>query len=741
MWKKAPENSRNTATVSSTAALHAGKNSLPKVKPDCRSRRTTKRNLIASFTPQDVGFARFLEEHSSPTHQRVTAGGRIVPMGRPARLSRIVDETPENSMVGHTPALATASATDKFQQDEPSRNMTKPGMGTAASAPPVLVSSLNVDAIPFTPGHETPTINAARMKLIDYRNNAAGNTSTIDAINAAFTEPSEQDRWTLIWPPLPEVRTTEDEDQTWVQFRMQLAAQFIVSPVHVSYTTLSRMVRGNPALHFQPRQPIPVVFVDAQLKDPENFGPQGQYWTLITNAFRVTNEGRFPLHNYYRANLDALVWLVQDPQDEYEAFILLHATEWLKYHRRLFDHLIASVDHRRACMAGPDPNIRAERVYYVDQRAYVKDVIGRLEEVLKVAHRCRAGRFWRGLISLALEGEVYEDSERSAVRCDISDNIIQEEDQNDIIAPVDSEGMHPDDDNIAKGGDQIDESAQEGLKGEDPGDAISVDCEDVESEDVYSGNHETQGDNQHVAITQGSVAIVQRDSENIHPDYDGPMGILSMAEDLADRLIDDASVYSSEMNDGRARIHIVPRFIGHEVRPLFASITFEERLQDWHDGTSQTHAVSIPVINTWFPQSHPTENQSVQTTAEDGVNSGANASRRDEGARSENEVSSQSVDVNIRPNKGKQVARGDPTESLEPMLRSLNTPNPVEQLRDLSVVSHANVDSGKPAGFPKKLTIMVIGPATTWNEMTLKHAYADEENVSKVKAVLVRLRG
>jgi hypothetical protein len=29
----------------------------------------------------DEGFARFLQQHSSPTHQRVTAGGRIVPMG------------------------------------------------------------------------------------------------------------------------------------------------------------------------------------------------------------------------------------------------------------------------------------------------------------------------------------------------------------------------------------------------------------------------------------------------------------------------------------------------------------------------------------------------------------------------------------------------------------------------------------------------------------------------------------
>lgn len=34
---------------------------------------------------QDEGFARFLKKHSSPTHQRVTAGGRIVPMDHRSR--------------------------------------------------------------------------------------------------------------------------------------------------------------------------------------------------------------------------------------------------------------------------------------------------------------------------------------------------------------------------------------------------------------------------------------------------------------------------------------------------------------------------------------------------------------------------------------------------------------------------------------------------------------------------------
>ncbi|OAL28825.1 hypothetical protein AYO22_02690 [Fonsecaea multimorphosa] len=38
-----------------------------------------------SRAQQDEGFARFLKKHSSPTHQRVTAGGRIVPMEQRSR--------------------------------------------------------------------------------------------------------------------------------------------------------------------------------------------------------------------------------------------------------------------------------------------------------------------------------------------------------------------------------------------------------------------------------------------------------------------------------------------------------------------------------------------------------------------------------------------------------------------------------------------------------------------------------
>ena len=44
--------------------------------------RRQPRNAPSEARAQaDEGFARFLQQHSSPTHQRVTAGGRIVPMG------------------------------------------------------------------------------------------------------------------------------------------------------------------------------------------------------------------------------------------------------------------------------------------------------------------------------------------------------------------------------------------------------------------------------------------------------------------------------------------------------------------------------------------------------------------------------------------------------------------------------------------------------------------------------------
>ncbi|KAE8349583.1 hypothetical protein BDV28DRAFT_151758 [Aspergillus coremiiformis] len=65
--RKVSNISHRTETSSSHDTQHPTR--LPKDPPPESSRAQT-----------DVGFARFLKDHSSPKHQRVTAGGRIVPM-------------------------------------------------------------------------------------------------------------------------------------------------------------------------------------------------------------------------------------------------------------------------------------------------------------------------------------------------------------------------------------------------------------------------------------------------------------------------------------------------------------------------------------------------------------------------------------------------------------------------------------------------------------------------------------
>lgn len=49
----------------------------PPLQPPSRQPNNPPRGNLAQM---DAGFARFLKEHSSPKHQRVTAGGRIIPM-------------------------------------------------------------------------------------------------------------------------------------------------------------------------------------------------------------------------------------------------------------------------------------------------------------------------------------------------------------------------------------------------------------------------------------------------------------------------------------------------------------------------------------------------------------------------------------------------------------------------------------------------------------------------------------
>lgn len=74
-----------------------------------RAGRTGKKVPVAIFTPSKPGFAQFLKEHSSPKHQRVTAGGRIVPMPPMENgiHNRRRSEGPRDEQTtSHAPALA-----------------------------------------------------------------------------------------------------------------------------------------------------------------------------------------------------------------------------------------------------------------------------------------------------------------------------------------------------------------------------------------------------------------------------------------------------------------------------------------------------------------------------------------------------------------------------------------------------------------------------------------------------------
>lgn len=252
-----------------------------------------------------------------------------------------------------------------------------------------------------------PIMDGAHINPEQYQNGAVNiaphvDDTVVDVVNAETI-------WHLIWPPFPWNATPFNNILAWSHSRLQIAAQLLVSPVPVSNVMGHLVLRGNPALPFLPNQPIPVVFRGAELLNSDITGPSGQYWAIIIEIFRLTNEGQFPSREDYRRSLGILVLCVASPQDEYEAFLLMHAIDWLSYHVRLFDELIASVDRRRAPLMGPDPHLTAERVYYVSQRGEATLAIQELLRAMSLARCSQACTFWRGLAFAALYGHVPTD--------------------------------------------------------------------------------------------------------------------------------------------------------------------------------------------------------------------------------------------------------------------------------------------------------------------------------------------
>lgn len=73
-------------TTGKSLSSRPAKPSTSKASFDSRKRRTNRNPSVAPNSTEDSGFVRFLRAHSSPLHQRVTAGGRIVAMDPVDRL-------------------------------------------------------------------------------------------------------------------------------------------------------------------------------------------------------------------------------------------------------------------------------------------------------------------------------------------------------------------------------------------------------------------------------------------------------------------------------------------------------------------------------------------------------------------------------------------------------------------------------------------------------------------------------
>ncbi|ETI21139.1 hypothetical protein G647_07483 [Cladophialophora carrionii CBS 160.54] len=115
---------------------------------------------------KDEGFARFLKKHSSPTHQRVTTGGRIVPMEqRPPFFSlQHPSQDPEDQKKSvHEEAKATTKPTaaglDQAKPGVPGNSILQP-----QPQPFMPVSNGVMDAATFAAGTE-PTVVASTIPL------------------------------------------------------------------------------------------------------------------------------------------------------------------------------------------------------------------------------------------------------------------------------------------------------------------------------------------------------------------------------------------------------------------------------------------------------------------------------------------------------------------------------------------------------------------------------------------------
>jgi hypothetical protein len=127
--------------------------------------QTQPRNVPSETDAQiDDGFARFLKQHSSPTHQRVTAGGRIVPM-------EPIPAPPQFSLPTDTSARGKNGSS-------PQKSAENPKIGNKRPVP-VLNSNtiLTADLPTVSFGHSQQNVNSIQEQDVGTSQSARENTS------------------------------------------------------------------------------------------------------------------------------------------------------------------------------------------------------------------------------------------------------------------------------------------------------------------------------------------------------------------------------------------------------------------------------------------------------------------------------------------------------------------------------------------------------------------------------------
>jgi hypothetical protein len=124
-----------------------------------------------NWAQKDVGFAKFLKKHSSPTHQRVTAGGRIVPMEQQPRLPACA--LPNSNK--HSPEMKnTQDLADGLPVSKPGTSacIHNQGAVTEFSLPQqpeqLSLGSIGIpDASTFSPGQDIDVVVPATPPVFD----------------------------------------------------------------------------------------------------------------------------------------------------------------------------------------------------------------------------------------------------------------------------------------------------------------------------------------------------------------------------------------------------------------------------------------------------------------------------------------------------------------------------------------------------------------------------------------------